>query len=335
MWDTLKLAEMTIIESIMTVKPKPHKVAFILFDGCVIADFAGPSELLNRVQLAQEAAAYEVQICAPNKSACTPFCTLQTVHDWDVAADADTLVVPGTSDIHSVVSTELKTLLLEAHQRGKRILSICTGAFVLAASGLLDGHRATTHWAAAEQLQARYPQISVDPNVLFVRQGKVYTSAGASAGLDLILHIIKQDCGANVAAHIAKLAVVPLEREGGQAQFIEPDSSRIMAGSMQPLLEWIEQHLDQAISVDTLADRLAVSPRTLHRYFIKRIGLPPAAYLIQARLKKARILLESSRLSVEQIAASTGFGSAINFRQQFRKHLQISPREYRKSFKVV
>ena len=225
----------------------------------------------------------------------------------------------------------ISSALRSASERGTRIASICTGAFVLARVGLLKGMRATTHWRAAGELARLYPQTKVDADVLYVDNGKVLTSAGAAAGLDLCLHQVRRDYGASVAAHVARAAVMPLERAGGQAQFIEhqtPDTS----GSMGSLMVWMERNLKQNLSLSAIACHASMSTRTLSRRFAEQIGLSPVKWLATARIRRAQILLETTPLSVEEIAAEAGFRSASVLREHFKSTVGVSPIAWRRSF---
>lgn len=211
--------------------------------------------------------------------------------------------------------------------------SICTGAFVLAKAGLLDGLRATTHWRAAGELARRYPQTEVDADVLYVDNSKVLTSAGAAAGMDLCLYLVRRDHGASVASHVARAAVMPLERSGGQAQFIEhkpPDAN----DAMGPLLLWMDSNLKQNLSLSIIAKQARMSTRTLSRHFVEQVGLSPAQWLARARVRRAQHLLETTRLSIEGIAGEAGFRSASVLREHFKDSVGVSPSVWRRSFGI-
>jgi transcriptional regulator GlxA family with amidase domain len=251
--------------------------------------------------------------------------------------DADTIVVPGL-DRYSVASfPQVSAALTRAHLRGARIMSICTGAFVLAEAGLLDGLRATTHWSAAEELAARFPKISVDPDVLYVDEGSILTSAGVAAGLDLCLHVVRRDHGAAVAAEVARFTVIAPHREGGQAQFI-PAPARAAGGGSPPggttesARTWALSHLDQPISVDGLAGHAVMSRRTFARKFRSETGATPAQWLLEQRLRAAQSLLETTDDPVEQIARDSGFGNAAALRAHFARRLRTTPTAYRRTF---
>ena len=209
--------------------------------------------------------------------------------------------------------------------------SICTGAFVLAAAGLLDGMRATTHWLAAAELAARYPAVTVDAKVLFIDNGAILTSAGAAAGLDLCLHMVRCDYGAAMAARAARLAVTPLERDGGQAQYIvhEPPASD---ATLRPLLNWLEERLHHRLSLQQIANHGALSTRTLTRRFREQVGTSPMQWLLAARIRRARELLETTDLSTHRVASEVGFESVSAFRERFHQDVGTSPAEYRRTF---
>jgi transcriptional regulator GlxA family with amidase domain len=223
--------------------------------------------------------------------------------------------------------------LREAAAAGTRIVSICVGAFVLAEAGLLDGLRATTHWIAAELLARIYPSVEVQPDVLYVDNGQILTSAGAAAGLDLCLHLIRRDYGSAVAADAARLSVMPLEREGGQAQFIVHEHPPVPQGStLEPLLQWIEDNLSHEVTLGTMASRSGMSERTFSRRFREQTGSTPLQWLLRARVRRAQYLLENSDHTVERIAQQAGFGSPTAFRERFRRVVGTSPQAYRSAF---
>lgn len=307
------------------------KVAVVAFDGVVSADLTSACEVLGRVADVTGRPAYEVRVCAQPATVATRDFDLTARHDYSAVADAHTVVVPGIDDLRAPISEALVKALAAAWSRGARIASICTGAFVLAKAGLLDGRRATTHWWCAPELARRYPTIDVDPAVLYVDHGQLLTSAGAAAGLDLCLHLIRRDFGADVAAKVARMAVIPLEREGGQAQYIDhplPDAD----DDLQPLLRWIEAHLDEDLRVDCLARKVAMSARTFARRFSAQTGTTPARWIQAVRLRRAQQLLEITTLSVEEIAMEVGYGSGSTLRESFRRRLGTAPQTYRRRF---
>lgn len=213
-------------------------------------------------------------------------------------------------------------------------MSICYGAFALADAGLLDGRRATTHWDAAAELGRRYPDVDVEPNVLFVDQGAVLTSAGVAAGLDLCLYIVRKDLGAKAATEIARRLVTAPRRAGGQAQFMPTPgiTTANVGATLDDVRAWATRHLDERLTVQQLAARAKMSSRTFERRFVQETGTTPHRWILHARLDAARLLLEDSDLAIDQIAARVGFGTGSNLRLHFRKALQVSPAQYRKTF---
>ncbi|MDQ3639940.1 MAG: helix-turn-helix domain-containing protein [Actinomycetota bacterium] len=261
--------------------------------------------------------------------------SIDTPYGLDSLRRADTIVVPADNRRGEGLS-ELVDALGRAHARGARILSVCTGAFSLAAAGLLDGRRATTHWMHADELARRYPKVKVDPDVLYVDEGDVLTSAGTAAGIDLCLHVVRQDYGAEIANAVARRMVVPPHRDGGQAQFVvEPMPDLPTADPFSDTLVWIQEHLDQPTTVADLARRAAMSPRTFARRFRSTTGTTPNQWLLRQRLLLAQRLLESTEQPVELVATHAGFGTAANLRQHFRRSIRVSPNAYRRSFRAA
>jgi transcriptional regulator GlxA family with amidase domain len=227
----------------------------------------------------------------------------------------------------------LADVLRAAHSRASRIVSLCTGAFALASAGLLDGRRATTHWTECAELARRFPAVQVDPKVLFVDEGDIMTSAGSAAGIDLCLHIVRQDYGTEVATQLARQLVVPPQRDGGQAQYIdmpmpEPGGGSLFAGT----LAWLQEHLAEPVTVEDLAARSAMSPRTFARRFQAALGLPPYQWLVSQRIRLAQRLLETTGLTVDSVAAHSGFSTAANLRKHFSQAVHTSPQAYRRIF---
>ncbi|MBM7785596.1 GlxA family transcriptional regulator [Tenggerimyces flavus] len=316
-----------------------HIVAIITLEKCGAMDLSMPSLVFGHVHLEPQTSCrdplYEVWVCGPPVTAtfpgAVPAFEVIPHRSWADAADADTILVPGLCDYTDPPPPEVVDLLRVAHQRGKRIGSICDGVFVLAAAGLLDGRRAAAHWGNAAELAALYPQVRVDDSVLFVDEGDIVTSAGGAAALDLCLHLVLRDYGSVVAAEAARHAVMPLARDGGQAQFIayaEPESG----GSLEPVMHWMEERLDQELTLTDIADEAATSVRSLNRRFREQTGTTPLQWLIRRRLLRARELLETTELSVEEIAPRAGFGTAIALRQHFRRTLGTTPVAYRRAF---
>jgi AraC family transcriptional activator FtrA len=253
-------------------------------------------------------------------------------HGLDQMAGADTVIVAPV-DRPENVPGELFDALRAAHGRGQRIVSLCTGAFILAGAGLLDGRRATTHWAECDELARRYPKVSVDPGVLYVDDGDILTSAGSAASIDLCLHIVRRDHGTEVATQLARQMVVPPQRDGGQAQYIETpmpvlDHSNLFAATVV----WLQEHLDEPVTVDDLAKRCAMSPRTFARRFVASTGTTPYQWLLRQRVERAQRLLETSDLPIDVVADRSGFCTAGNLRKHFGRLLHTNPQAYRRTF---
>ncbi|WP_206957069.1 transcriptional regulator FtrA [Trinickia acidisoli] len=244
--------------------------------------------------------------------------------------EASTIIVPGWHDIDAVPPEPLLETLRHAHARGVRIASICSGVFVLAAAGLLDGRRAAVHWAQADALARRYPNLLVDPRVLYVDDGDILSSAGRAAGLDLCVHIVRRDYGAAVANEVARRLVIPAHREGGQAQFISVPV-RDEGDPLADVLAWARMHLDEDMTIDTLADKTGMSRRTFIRHFERATGVSPGEWVLQERITQARQLLEDTAMPIEDVATACGFGSADTLRHHFRVRFGTSPGRYRAS----
>lgn len=290
-----------------------------------------PCEVFGRVRVPSIHAAYHVRVCGEAPTIKAGAFDLRVQWDLHHLAGAHTVIVPGLSHPTMPIADEVIAALRTAAAQGARIASICSGAFVLAAAGLLDGLRATTHWLAVRELAQRYPRVCVDPNVLFVDNGQILTSAGAAAGLDLCLHLVRRDYGAAVAADAARLSVMPLEREGGQAQFIvhEPPASTT---TLEPLLRWLEQNLNRTLTLDDIAEHAALSTRTLNRRFRAQTGTTPLQWLLAARIRRAQRILETTQLPIEQVATTVGFESVTTFRARFRRVVGTHPQAYRRTF---
>jgi transcriptional regulator GlxA family with amidase domain len=310
-----------------------HTVAVLALDRVVPFDLAAPVDAFGRARLPDGRAAYRVRVCGPAPTVDAGAFHLQPPYGLEALADADTIMVPGRAE-EAPVPGEVVRALRAAADAGVRIASICTGAFILAATGLLDGQRATTHWLAAAALSQRHPEIEVDPDVLYVDNGQFLTSAGATAGLDLCLHMIRRDHGSAVAADAARLAVMPLEREGGQAQFIVHDLPPTPRGStMEPILQWMRGNCEQDLTLDEIAGKAGMSTRTLNRRFREQTGTTPLQWLLRARIRQAQHLLETTDHAVDRIAVRVGFGSPTAFRDRFKRVVGTSPNSYRSSFR--
>ena len=253
---------------------------------------------------------------------------------WQTLARAHTIIVPGWQPITKAPPAALLGVLRRAHRRGARVASICAGVFILAAAGLLDGRRAAAHWAQTEALSRRYPSVRVDPNVLYVDDGDIMSSAGRAAGLDLCLNIVRRDYGVAVANRVAQRLVIAPHREGGQAQFIPQPVRTIENEALAPLFEWAQQHLDQDLSIARLAARTRMSRRTFIRRFKEATGQSPGEWVVRARISQARELLETTSKPIEIIATEAGLGSAGAMRHHFRSLLGTSPARYRSTFRA-
>ncbi|WP_433462048.1 helix-turn-helix domain-containing protein [Spirillospora sp. CA-128828] len=277
---------------------------------------------------------YDFQICAERPGPLRTTVGYAIVVDAGLAAlhEADTVIIPGWQPAGSPVPPTVTEALLAAHQRGARIVAICTGAFVLAQAGLLDGRRATTHWRHTAQLAADFPKVHMDPDVLYVDHGDVATSAGTGAGIDLCLHLVRSDHGAAYAAQVARNMVLPPHREGSQLQYVAKPTPARPDESLAPLLEWATSQLHTRLTVARLAERAGLSSRTLARQFTDQLGTSPGQWLLGRRLDAARVLLEQTDLPVEAIATRVGLASAVNLRRRFRAHLGTTPGTYRRTF---
>ena len=314
-----------------------HTVVVLALPDTIAFDLSTPVEAFGRVFLPSGAPGYRVLVCGSEPVvAAGPF-RIATDHGIDTLSEADTIVVPGRNDITVDTSMEVLNALRNAYAAGARIASICSGAFTLAAAGLLDGKRATTHWIAAARFRASFPAVQLDPDVLYVDEGQVLTSAGASAGLDLCLHMVARDYGASVAADAARLAVAPLHRSGGQAQFILRNQAAAKhiaeRTELDEVLAWIEKEAHRDVTLRDIAGRASVSIRTLNRRFQAETGQTPMQWLTGVRVRHAQQLLESTDYGVERIGREVGFASPGNFREQFRRLTGVAPLNYRNTFR--
>ncbi len=308
-----------------------HTVAILALDGVVSFDLGIACEVFGHARLAGGEPAYHVHVCGETGRVRTKAFGIDVPHRLDRLASADTVVVPGVEDPGLPVAEPVLKALRLAWTSGARLVSICTGAFVLAATGALDGRRATTHWLATADFNDRFPAVALDPQVLFVDEGRIVTSAGALAGMDMCLHLVARDHGQAVAAYAARLAVAPLYRDGGQAQFIRHDLPRA-SDSLAPLLDWMLAHLDQPLDVAALAARANTSPRTFARRFREQTGTTPLQWLLTARIRRAQEMLETSVHTIEAVAAAAGFEAPATFRARFQQVVGISPNAYRRRF---
>jgi len=258
---------------------------------------------------------------------------LHVDHDLSALARADTIVIPGWCGSTVPIDDELAEPLRRAHARGARLVSFCTGAFALAGAGLLDGRRATTHWERAAALAEGFPAVDVDPSVLYVEDGSIFTSAGSAASIDLALHLVRRDFGAEVANYLARDLVVPPHRDGGQAQFIDaPIPACADTDPLASTIDWALAHLDEDLPIERLAAQATMSVRTFIRRFRQATGTTPHRWLIHQRVAAAQRLLETTDLPVERVAEASGFGTAASLRAHFQRQVHCSPQAYRNTF---
>jgi len=276
---------------------------------------------------------YDFTVCGDDSAEIGGWLRAGIRYGLDALASADTVIVPSCRDAELPPPPELVEAVREAHRAGARVASLCTGAFVLAEAGLLDGRRATTHWAHTELMRERYPSVRVDPDVLYIDEGDVLTSAGKAAGMDLCLHLVRTDHGTAVANALARTLVVPPHRAGGQAQFIPAAVGHGRDHVLADLLPWTLDRIDRPLTVADLARQAGMSPRNLARHFHAVTGTSPLRWLLTQRVRRAQELLETSDLGVEQIAARTGMGTATTLRRHFHAQLGVPPETYRRTFR--
>lgn len=313
----------------VTIQPM-HRIAVLALDAVVPLDLAIPAQVFGNYPEAP----YTLKVCAAAAGPVRTSAGFAVVADAGVEAlaDADTVLVPGFSPHLRVPEDTVLEALRAAHARGARMVSICTGAFALAAAGILDGRRATTHWRDAADLAARHRAVRVEPGVLYIDEGEVLTSAGVAAGLDLCLYILRRDHGAALANRIARRIVVPPHRDGGQAQYVEQPVPEQPGGSLAATRAWALERLHEPLTVRTLAAHALVSERTFARRFSAETGVPVLRWLLAQRVDAARAALEATDASVDEIAARCGFGTAANLRKHFHRHLHTTPTAYRRTF---
>ena len=330
MTDNVKI--MTIVQDRPLQNPL---VVALAYDGLCTFEFGVAVEVfcLPRPEMGENWYRFAVAGIEPGELRATGGIRLAVDGGLSLLEEAGTIIVPGWRGVDEPVPDELCEALRAAHLRGARIMSICSGVFVLAASGLLNGLQASTHWRYTEKLQLRYPEIQVMPDVLYIDNGSVLTSAGSAAGIDLSLHLVRRDYGQLAANSVARRLVVPPHRVGGQAQFIEqPVPVAYESQRLSPLFDYLQSHLADEHTVESLAVFTGMSPRTFLRRFAATAGTTPSRWLLNMRLSRCRDLLESSTLSIDEIAERVGFGSAATLRHHFRAKLSTTPAAYRKTF---
>ncbi|WP_431043602.1 helix-turn-helix domain-containing protein [Streptomyces sp. P1-3] len=312
----------------------PHRVAVIVSEGSNPFELGVATEIFGLRRPELGIPWYDLTLCAaaPAVAMHAGFFTLSGVAGLDAADAADTVIVPNRPDPHLPVDPAVLAAIRRAALRGARLVSFCTGAFTLAAAGVLDGRRATTHWRWAESFAARHPAVRLEPDVLFVADGEVLTAAGSAAALDLSLHLVRRDHGAEVANAVSRRLVFAAHRDGGQRQFVERPVPEVPDESLAPVLDWARQRLDQPLTVSDLADRAAVSAATVHRRFRAQLGTTPLAWLTGERVALACRLIERGEQRLDRVARLSGLGTAANLRTQVRRGTGLSPTAYRARF---
>ncbi|TDQ04067.1 AraC family transcriptional regulator with amidase-like domain [Labedaea rhizosphaerae] len=316
----------------------PHKVAVLALDEVIGYDLAIPPQILGEAHDDDGNPLYDVRVCGlttqPHRVSAGYWITPD--HGPEALADADSVIIPGTKIVgprrEGTLPDDLRAALATIPPHA-RIMSICTGAFVLGAAGILDDRPATTHWAYIEEFRALYPKVHIDESVLFVDDGDVLTAAGLSAGVDLCLHVVRLDHGSDVANRVARHCVVPPWREGGQSQFIEQTVPDPGSDGTAPTRAWALRRLGEPLDLAAMAEHARMSVRTFSRRFRAETGLSPGAWLIRERVRHARHLLESTDLPVDRVAETAGLGSAASLRQHMRAELGVAPTAYRRTFR--
>lgn len=330
---------MTVCVKIM---PKPRHttsgplVAVLAYDGLCTFEFGVAYEIfgLTRPEMGDGWYRYEVCGIEPGPLRAAGGLIAEPTADRRILRKADLIVVPGWRGIDAPVPADLIADLKRAHVRGARIMSLCSGIAVLAACGLLNGRRATTHWRYTQSIEDRYPDIEVEPNMLYVDEGDVLTAAGSAAGIDLCLHVVRRDFGPEAANNVARRLVVPPHRDGGQAQFIQrPIPRERESARIGPMIDWLRQRLNETHQVKRLAEQAGMSIRTFQRRFEEATGLPPGEWVVAERVRLAQEYLEKdSRATLDDVAAICGFGSLATMRHHFRRRTGTSPGAYRQRF---
>ncbi|MFB9464685.1 helix-turn-helix domain-containing protein [Streptomyces cinereospinus] len=307
-------------------------VALAVTDGMLHFELSLACEVFGSAPVGVPGPWYDLVVCGPGAVRAGRF---RLVPDDGLGRlpRADTVIVPGWADVDEDPPAALVDAVRAAHEAGARVASLCTGAFVLAAAGLLDGRRATTHWAHTEVLADRYPRVQVDPDVLYVDNGSVLTSAGKAAAMDLCLHLVRLDHGSSVANAAARRLVVPPHRDGGQAQYITTPVPAPGNHPLAGLLPWATERLDQPLTVEDLARRARMSSRHLGRHFRSVTGTTPLQWLLTQRIRRAQELLETTDDSVDAIAEATGMGTATTLRRHFNRTVGVPPDTYRRTFR--
>jgi AraC family transcriptional activator FtrA len=314
--------------------PKHHLVVALAYDGLCTFEFGCTVELfaLNRPELG--VTWYDFAVCSAERGAIRAAggIEVRVPNSLALLDKADTIVIPGWRGADELPSPTLVKKIRAAYERGARFCTICSGVFVLAAAGILDGKAATTHWRYAEKLAKRYPKVTVKPDALYVDEGQILTSAGSAAGLDMLLHLVRRDYGAKIANLVAQRLVIPPHREGGQAQYLPRPMPSDERNRLSKLLDWIRAHPALEHTINSLSRRVSMSPRTLQRQFQETVGLAPYDWLVRERVAIAKDLLQSKTYSLSRVAETVGFKSQETFRRHFRRVAGVSPISYRQRF---
>ncbi|MGP3969516.1 GlxA family transcriptional regulator [Streptomyces sp. 6N223] len=331
---------MTTAHAGVFTTPGRHRVAVLVRHGLLPMELGIAHRILGRAKAPSGQPLYEVVTCTPTPGVLRTDAdfTVNVEHGPEAVAEADTVIIPaahGRDETYAsgTLPPDLAGALARI-RRGARIASICTGAFVLAAAGLLDGRRATTHWAACDNFRRLFPRVRLDPDVLYTDEGDILTSAGVASGIDLCLHMVRSDFGSAVANAVARRTVVPPHREGGQAQFIERPMPDAGVQTTRNARAWALARLDQPLTLRELAAQESMSVRTFTRRFREETGSSPQRWLIQQRVERARQLLEDTELPVDRVAQAAGFGTAASLRQHMAAALGVSPSAYRRTFRA-
>ncbi|HXN23447.1 MAG TPA: transcriptional regulator FtrA [Candidatus Dormibacteraeota bacterium] len=312
----------------------PRSVVTLAYDGLCIFEFGIAVEIFGLPRPELNVDWYRFQVCSLERGPirATGGITVKTARGLGLLQRAGTIIIPGWRDVDEPPPKPLVRAMQRAYANGARLVSICSGVFVLAAAGLLDGKRVTTHWRYADRLTSRFPGIEVDSNVLYIDQGNILTSAGSAAGIDLCLHIVRRDYGAEIANAVARRLVMSPHRDGGQAQYVPDPIRQETSGGLAPILQWAQSRLHNALLVDDLARKAAMSPRTFARRFRQEAGTTPHQWLLRQRLLAAQRLLERTNDSVERIAEVVGFQTSATLRLHFQRILETTPSAYRRRF---
>jgi transcriptional regulator GlxA family with amidase domain len=318
---------------------KPRRIVILAFPGVQPLDVIGPAEVFSGADQFVGGGAYSIDVVAqdpgPIMTRSSGYGIVPKTTTARTLGPINTLIVAGGFGVtRACEDATLIRWIRSAARRSRRVTSVCSGTFLLAAAGLLEGRTVTTHWSRTAELAGRHPELTVDPNPIFIRDGDVWTSAGVTAGMDLSLALVEEDQGGEVAAEVARWLVLFLQRPGGQAQFSSHLSAQLAERRpLRDLQSWIADNLGSDLRVETLAERAAMSPRNFARFFRREIGLTPAAYVEELRVERARQLLEQSGDPIELISARCGFGTPETMRRAFARRVGVPPAEYRARFR--